>query len=46
MFLLMGVIPGVWAFLTWLRERNEPPAPTGAWLPVAGGWVGQGSQRR
>ena len=41
LYLLMGLVPGIWALVTWLRERDEPPAPAGGWMPpVAGAWVG------
>jgi len=44
LFLLMGLVPGIWALVTWLRERDEPPAPAGGWMPpVAGAWVGDAS---
>jgi hypothetical protein len=46
MFVLMGVVPGVWALATWLRERGEPEPASGGWLPpVAGGWLGATSPR-
>src|SRR3954454_5082265 len=41
LFVLMGAPVGIWAVVTWLRERGEPPAPaTGGFMPpVAGAWL-------
>ena len=41
LFVLMGAPVGIWALVTWLRERGEPPAPaTGGFMPpVAGAWL-------